>query len=436
MMRPVARVRARRLVREVQALEALRSAMDDPSARRRWQLERLNERWAEARRHVPYWSARERDLPARFQSLEEYVARVPETTRAVVQEGGPQLSDRRRRPDVWRMTGGSTSQPIRLGAWSSEFREVRADTWLGRAWYGVSPDDSLFMLWGHAHLLGTGAAGWLAAQSRQLRDRLVGYLRYSAYDLRPAAMRDAGDALLRHAPRWVVGYAVALDAFAAANADRAGAFARLGLRVAVATAESFPRPESAERVADVLGCPVGMEYGAVETGVLAHTRPGGPFEVFWHRYLIDTVAGERGHRVLVTSLFPRCTPLFRYDMGDEVELGQEPALAPDRLLRVLGRCNDYLEMEDGARVHSELFSHAVRACPEVRAFQVVASPRRIDLHVVAPHPLSEEAGQGIRSRLSRIHPALAEVEVTRVEALRQTAAGKTRMIVRVAAPED
>jgi phenylacetate-coenzyme A ligase PaaK-like adenylate-forming protein len=429
----VARLRARRILEEVRAIETLR-ATTDAAGRQALQLAQLNACWAEARRHVPYW----RDagpLPDRFGRLEDFAAVVPETTRAVVQREGVRLSDPRRPADTWRMTGGSTSQPVRLPAWDAEFRTVRADTWIGRHWYGVSPDDPAFLLWGHSHLLGSGLKGRLAGYRRRLADRLLRYRRFSAYDLREEAMRAAGAALLSFRPRWIVGYSVALDAFAAANLDRQEAFRRLGLRVAVATAEAFPNPEAPERLADLLGCPVAMEYGSVETGVLAHTAPGDAFQVLWHRYLVEAVPSERGRRVVVTSLFPRCTPLFRYDMGDEVELADAtPTVGADRLQRVLGRCNEWIELKDGTRVHSEVFSHAVRPCAEVRGFQVVQAPDGVVLHVLAEAPLTREEEAGVRARLARVHPLLGTAPIERVEVLHRSIAGKTPMIVRVARP--
>ena len=68
--------------------------------------------------------------------------------------------------------------------------------------------------------LGTGVAGAMRARLRELTDWMLGYERVSAYDLRPEMLRRAGDRLLRHRPDYVIGYAVALDLLAQANADQ------------------------------------------------------------------------------------------------------------------------------------------------------------------------------------------------------------------------
>jgi phenylacetate-CoA ligase len=174
-----------------------------------------------------------------------------------------------------------------------------------------------------------------------------------------------------------------------------------------------------------------MEYGSVETGLMAHTDPAGGYRAFWRSYLLDAVRlGERW-RVRVTSLFPRSFPLVRYDIGDEIEL---PPGSPDvmvgltRFERVAGRCNDYVLLADGTMVHSEAFTHVVRPCPEVRAYQIVhGAAVRIDY--VADAVLSPSAQEGIRTRLARIHPSLADTQLVRVSDLRRTIAGKTRMVI-------
>jgi phenylacetate-coenzyme A ligase PaaK-like adenylate-forming protein len=176
-----------------------------------------------------------------------------------------------------------------------------------------------------------------------------------------------------------------------------------------------------------------MEYGAVETGLVAHTHPDGGYRVFWRSYLVDAERDGANHRIRVTSLYPRCTPLVRYDLGDEIDPGLG---APDRLVgvtrfeRVIGRCNDYAVLDDGFLAHSEVFTHAARACRAVRSYQVVQDRGGIRLLYTADAELSEADASGIRERLRRVHPQLAEIPLERVLALRRTIAGKTPMVLR------
>jgi phenylacetate-CoA ligase len=429
----VGRLRARRYRAEID--ERRRSyAVEMAAERRRQQLALLNAEWRRAVADVPRLERlrREHDLPETFASLEEFVTRVPVTTRDTLRSEGTALASRTRPGELVRMTGGSTASPVQIPAWGSEFRSGRADQWLARSWYGITPASRLFMIWGHSHLLGTGVASWLRGQRRRLEDRLLGYHRFSAYDLRPAALERAADELIRFRPDYVLGYSVALDQFARANEARRGALRDAGVRVVIGTAESFPAPDSAERLGDLFGCAVAMEYGAVETGLIAHTHPGGGYRVRWRSLLVEAELSTTGHLVRVTTLTPRCVPLLRYEIGDEIELGGSvagPVVGVEAFERVIGRCNAYVSLADGARIHSEAFSHALRPCAEVVAFQVVAGGPEPRIRYVAREALCESRIREIRGRLERIHAGLAAARFERVERLPQSVAGKTLMVV-------
>jgi phenylacetate-coenzyme A ligase PaaK-like adenylate-forming protein len=337
-----------------------------------------------------------------------------------------------RPPEIRKMTGGSTAEPVQIPKWRSEIAATRGNFWRGRSWYGIDPGDRLFLLWGHSHLLGTGLRGLVNARRQQLSDLALGYCRFSAYDMRPEAMEAAVRRLIAFRPDYVLGYSVALDRLADAAEEHSGALQALRLKAVIATAESFPSEASAPRIERIFGCPVAMEYGAVETPALAHTRPEGGFQVFWRSYLVE--AERRGKRwaLRVSSLFPRCLPLFRYEIGDEVELdvgSPDHVVGVTRFERLVGRCNDHIELPDGALIHSEAISHAVRPCPNVGAYQLLQEGSSLRLRFTARRELAPEEVRGLRERLRAIDPGLTAIVLERVEALEQTLAGKTPMIL-------
>ena len=415
-----------------------RSRELDPSRteteRRATQLDLLNREWSRILRDVPYYErlARERGLPEAFSSLEEFEGCVPATQRADVQEQLGERTSRGRSAEWFRITGGSTAAPVQIPAWRSETEATRADFWVARGWYGIDPASRLFLLWGHSHLLGTGWRGWLKARRLEISDRLLGYHRFSAYDLRPEAMQRAARTLLRFRPDYLLGYSTALDLFVRANEGHRSELRRCGLRLVVATGEAFPAEDSAERLRDLFDCPVAMEYGAVETGLIAHTRPEGGFGVFWRSHLVEGEGQGPRRRLLVTSLYPRAFPLVRYQIGDEVDVPSPDTDGTSLVAfpRLVGRCNDYAELSDGTLVHSEAFSHAVRPCGAVRGYQIVQSGADLRLRYTAGRTLETADEAGIRERLRRVHPALGAIAFERVDALDQTVAGKTRMVVR------
>ena len=431
-------LRALRLRGQIREQEIFYGALRQSNEIARWQLESFNRHWPELLRTVPYLQrlSKELALPRQFSGWQAFRDALPITDRKTLQENRQAIADASQAPDYWRSTGGSTAEPIQIPAWNSEIGVATRDIWYARKWFGIAPADRLFLLWGHSHLLGSDIKGRLNSANRRLKDAMLGYCRFSAYDLSAAVLRTAADRLLAFKPAYLLAYAAALDRFARVNQDRRAAFHKLNLKVAIATAESFPTRDSAGLIEDVLGCPVAMEYGAVETGPIAHQRRRGGYGVFWRHYYVESIdassmAGAR--EILVTSLYPRCVPLVRYKIGDLITINPNGGDCAQEFESVIGRCNDYVVLPNGALVHSEAFSHAVKDLAGILAYQVVQESReRITLRCVGAPGRDSDASVEIQRRLERILPGITGVQVQWVDALEQTIAGKSRRIVRAA----
>jgi phenylacetate-CoA ligase len=400
-----------------------------------WQLEQFNNQWQLICQNVPYFQKmhQRKKVPYRFSSWREFKDTMPVMNRKTVQNNGEELIDRTRSPDSWRSTGGSTAEPIQFPIWKSEIEHATKDMWYARSWFGIDPSDRLFLIWGHSHLLGHGFGGWINKMKCLIRDRMLGYCRFSAYDISDFRLRAAVAQLLKFKPSYVISYSVALDLFARINQHLKQEFHGLKMKAAIATAESFPRSDSADLIADILGCPVVMEYGAVETGPIAHQNKEGYFSVFWRHYFVE---GQESrylpgtYNLILTSLYPRCFPLIRYEIGDLAALRKN-----DSLLQyfdgIIGRCNDYIILEDKSLVHSEAFTHAVKDCKSITDFQVIqSSSGHISINYVGIGNVANLEIKEVRQRLSKISPFLAGIETRQVKLLKKTIAGKTRRIIR------
>ena len=420
----VARLRAVRIAPDLTAQAALYAS--PPSDLAAWQLGRLNGAWTESLSRSPWARAmRARlSLPDQFESWAQ-VGAIQVQTKAdlrldIAVAGGAN------EPVQWRATGGTTAEPFRFPVFPSEVTGAALDQWTGRARLGVTPADRLFMIWGHAHLFGVGLKGAVNRLRRQWSDRALGYTRWSAYRMAPDDLTKAGDALLASGAAYVVGYSVALDRFARANLTRAHEFRALDLKAVIATAEGFPHADSREVIKACLGCPVVMEYGAVETGAVAYERPGGSFEVFWDRYRVEL---DDDGAVVVTSLSPRALPLLRYAIGDAAAAARDAALG---LSAIRGRVNDAVVLPGGLSIHSEAFTHVLRDLPGVRAYQIVikaGEPLPI-LRYEADQALPDASLKRLRERLARVDPRLADAGIEQTGRIPQSVAGKHRMVVR------
>jgi phenylacetate-CoA ligase len=407
----------------------------EPASVAAWQLARVNALWSQATRRIPHYIALKEaaGLPEEFGSLDEFVRVVPPLEKADLQVAGAPCSFQMKPPDRYRATGGSTGAPVQIPAWNVEFRETRADPWLGRSWYGVQPRDRLFLYWGHSHLLGSGWRGQINGLLRFAKDTVLGYVRYSAYDLSDAAVRKAADALLIARPVYMIGYSYALDRLARLNEDRTDALQALHLKTVIATGESPPFADSIETIERVFGCPVALEYGAVETGVLAHSAPGAHMRALWRSHLLETGASEGGGELFVTTLTARCTPLFRYRIGDVVDMTgakRQGGISLMEFRGITGRSNLPLRLPSGRTLHSEVVSHLVRDIPGVAGYQFVCGQDALRLHLVMSDVVSAELRNLLLNRASKIDEELGAImTVDAVPELRRSVAGKTPMVV-------
>lgn len=434
----IASIRNGRILEQCRQREREYASAWTPQSRLAWQLDRLNQCWKVQQVNIPAYreAVQSGRLPPRFDSIDHFQSLVEPTTKKMVQTQMASLSDPTRPAEVSFTTGGSTGQPTTFPSWTSEAQHSIPDRWLCRRWYGVQPADKLFMIWGHSHLLGTGLKGRLKAQQRIWKDRLLGYYRFSAYQLDDAKLRHACDELLRFRPAYVLAYSSALDYFCRVNADRAAELRALKLKMAFGTGESFPNPDTPELVNRVLGCPCAMEYGSVETGIMGFTRPlpagMGHFDFFWRSYLIEAnETGPTGGRVIrVTSLFPKKFPLLRYEIGDEVVMfNEDDPRSLTRVRSIVGKSLSFVTLPDGTKVHSVAFEHSVRTVPGVERFQLVSRGGVITLKLIAPGADHHRITEDVVALMRRIHPSLEKARIEFTNQLVQTVAGKTPMVV-------
>jgi phenylacetate-coenzyme A ligase PaaK-like adenylate-forming protein len=408
----------------------------------RYQLDRLNALWRRAIEGLTRYRrlVAERKLPERFDSISEYRTCVPPLSRGEVQEQVAACSWQDPRPDRFRTTGGSTAAPLQMPAWQSEFKATNPDIWVARGWYGIEPRDRLFLFWGHSHLLGSGWRGWINGKLRRVKDALQNYVRHSCYDLNEEALERAGQHILESRPDYIIGYGYSLDRLARVNASRRDAFRSLQLKAVIGAAEAFPFADTVDLLKDVFGCAVGMEYGSVETGLMAHTTPEGGYRVFWRNYLLewDAAKSDGAQEVHVTSLYERCTPLFRYAIGDAVAADGVRSVAGEcslvRFERVLGRSNKPVRLPSQRTLHSETVSHIVRDQRAVRGYQFVCAEGGVVLRVVLQAgsncELSADATKLIYDKARRIDAELANtMRIEVVNSLDQSTAGKHPMVI-------
>lgn len=155
-----------------------------------FQLTKLNDLWAHAKRHVPHYrelSAR-LALPARFDSLEHFQVSVPILSKEELRSGSRFLSEEAT-PGKWHRTGGSTGSPLDTYWGRVAHRETLRARYRAYQQWDIDIFDRIAFIWGHSASLAPGIAGYIAKYRQPVEDWLRNRLRLSAYQLGPDDIR-------------------------------------------------------------------------------------------------------------------------------------------------------------------------------------------------------------------------------------------------------
>ena len=419
------------LRRQFVAAQARRSASATSADAADRQLAALGNTWTDAASDVPYYArlVAERAAPAAIRSWAD-VAAIPVLTRRILQEHAGEFIRRSGPPESFMTTAGSTGTPLRIGMNQAErdlMRVVKLSAWQR---FGYDQSSRLFLIWGHAHLLGTGWQGKVNHLKRRLADAALGYRRVDAYRLTVESCAAYADELIAFKPIGVIGYASALDLFARYTPDYRERFRQLGVRFVLATAEAPPRPDTIDLLEDHFGCPVVQEYGGAEFGQVAFKAGRAGFETYGDLNYVETQSPDRDeYPLLITSLYKRYVPLVRYQVGDAITRPRQSANGHvTQFDAIAGRLNDVIMLGNGDAIHSVAVFHCVHQ-EKVHNIQMVLQDEGIDLCLVSAETDRDAMESRIRGRLGQVHPTLAAVRFRYLEDLETNLAGKRRWFV-------
>lgn len=435
----VANIRAKLLNSEINQRSLFYQTTTGKEERLKWQLEQFNANWVNIIQNVPHYHSlyQKGEIPEKFETWNQFRTELPISERKQYILEKSLRTNHSQKPDYVRITGGSSGNPLQIPAWNSEKKFTKPDQWVGRHWFGINPEDHCFWLMGNSQLLGRGFKGIINKYKRAVKDKLLGYYRCPAYNLQPEIMKHLADILIRKNPDYVIGFSGVLDIFARINIDLKEEFKKLRIKAIIATSEIFPFEDSPKIIAETFQAPVAMEYGSNETIAIAHTNPSGIFKVFWKNYFVEGLDSETSNmkNILITSLYPRCFPLIRYDLGDQIELDncdETSTFGIEEFKKVHGRKNNFVTMKDGSRIHTAAFSHSIRIFDELTGYQIIDNGIELNLNITTlTGNLSHNLINEIKYRLSQIHPELSAVQINNVTHLEQMKNGKTPLLIRI-----
>lgn len=400
-----------------------------------YQISKFNQIWAEVQKEVPFFNQLilENKAPKIIDTWEQF-QQLPIMDRAYARENIKEFTNISRQPDSWVTTGGSTGTPLKYPSWSEESKNYEPNLWYARSFYNIDRSDRMFRLWGHSHTLGSGLSKYKKMIAFKIGLPLIGYKRFSAYDLSDEKLLEAGDQIIRFKPDYIIGYSKALRMLAEVNKNKRSELHKLNLKAVIGAAEGFEKEDDKAFIEDVFGCPVGLEYASMETKVLAHTHLDGGYKVLWGSNLVECVDEEgkpsKTGRILVTSLYPRAFPLVRYELGDIITNTNKDKHSVYSFESVQGRDNDFLMLDEETPIHSESLTHAIKLSDKVTAYQIRYTKNyEYTIYLKANEPIDENHINQIRKNLGKIDKRLLNIEIKQENNLKQTIAGKTKWLV-------
>ena len=422
---------------KVARVQACLSHMRSRQAIEAAQVEAFNRLWKDAVEHIQFYKRWQKkyDLPDSVGRLDELVS-WPILTKTDLRDTQAFVRDNAPLPKGRIMTGGSTGEPVRLPSWGDNVTGISQI--IGRMAYGIMPGDKTFLLWGHEHLYGTGIKRKINTFKRRLKDWVANWRRVSAYDLSESAMKSAYLEFAKFRPKFVIGFSPAVLAFVRHNKGKKGSVN--SVRTILCTAGPLTKEEKHE-IEEFFGGVVCMEYGSVECGVMAYTRPSdGWYNVFWNTHLLQSQRQPDGeYKNIVTRLTDCYVPLIRYDIGDYLDLDQafdaDNARSVLEIRTVKGRPSEMINFKCGVSFFGALIGDCVKQVPEIIGSQIAVDENadKLEIRITAANPLGEDKLALVKNRfeLTVSGAQKVDVSVVQVEKLYTTVGGKVPRVVRL-----
>ena len=400
------------------------------------QWQRLKALLEYCQRNVPYYRQRWKAQGIAIEdihNLKDY-ANLPVLTKRDIRENFEDLKAEPLREQIlYKMTGGSTGEPLRFGYTRESNDRRTAVMWRGYGWAGARMGRKTLFLWGGT----VGNPSKLHEFKERVYQAAFARRMLNSFAMSEATFADYAAAIDRFRPEIVVGYV--------------GPLARLAEWL-IATGRRVHRPHAILGAAEALhefqrelierafGAPVFNSYGCREFMLMASEcehRKG--LHVNADHLLLEvlktppTAATAASGEIAVTDLFNYGMPFIRYLNGD-LGTPQPGACACGRglplLQRVDGRKLDAIRTRDGRILPGEFFPHMLKDVNGVRRFQVVQrSLDGVDIKLVRGDGFDRSASDYIRRETTKVLGDGVAINLIFVDALPTSSNGKFRVTV-------
>jgi phenylacetate-CoA ligase len=324
-------------------------------------------------------------------------------------------------------TSGTTGAGLVFPQTLEAEQEQWAVWWRYRARFGIDRQT-----W-YAHFFGKSVVPLTQTEPPFWRINMPGrQVLFSAYHMADSYLPYYIKELNRRKPPWIQGYPSLLAVMAAFILSSGNGLSYRPRIVTVASESLLPQQKMI--IEKAFGAPCRQGYGMTEGVAIISECPEGNLHVDEDYACVEFIPIEGNtYRIIGTGYTNHAFPLIRYDTGDVAELFEDnvkcPCGRPGRLVKSIdGRIEDYVITPDGRRIGR--MDHIFKDMVNIKECQIYQdSPSRIVFRIVRGVKYTDDDERQIiletRKRLGRE----IAIEISYVEAVQRTKAGKLRFVI-------
>ncbi|MCP4367658.1 MAG: phenylacetate--CoA ligase family protein [Deltaproteobacteria bacterium] len=332
-----------------------------------------------------------------------------------------------------RRTGGSTGVPLSLFAdsetnavaWGLYYRFLRS---LGYKW-----GDRILIFWGEPVV-----ESFFAKQKSKISNAIFNNNFISTFKVNDQLLSKLISGIQKSPPKILRGYASSIYLLALKVLDYG---LKIELNAVTTTAEKLYKFQR-EKIEEAFGNNVYDQYGCGETYSLAFecNRHNG-LHVASEHVILELVddKGEKGDHgnVIITNLDNYAMPIIRYGNGDLANWSPLKCDCKENtplLKEVEGRFSDFIEGQNGNKVHAEFFTHIFGGLKlaerySVKEFRIVQEKiDKLRIEFVTEEDLSKGDEKIINDKINE-YLGNTEIEIKKVEGIPLTKLGKKMFVL-------
>lgn len=392
-----------------------------PSQIEDWQNTKMHELVEDAFQFSPYYRQLFDSLSITPESIrtKQDLEIIPPLTKEIIREHFDDIVLHGKRGLSYRLcsTGGSTGNPTRYIKDNNSWGFINAFTVLRWKDVGYHYGDR-FLALGSSSIFPTTKKSIL----HDLYYRLKGKIPFNAMNLSEERLQECVELILRKKIHFIYGYASSIFLLAK-YVEENHLETSLDIRACFPTSEILTDVyrETLERV---FKCPVLDMYGAHDGGIIAYKNKQA-YKVGYNCIVQTDIHGEVGPAYL-TDVTNNAFPFIRYQLGDEVELGEgyNEFFNGQVLNKVIGRTSDVIRLENGRVLTGPGFTILFSKLP-VKGYRIYKSgPLKISIEIVKEDTFTDQDEQLVLDTMHKHAGPDCEIVINYADSIQTRVNGK------------